>query len=68
MDEILEAVVARLRPPEGENTHFCDLSAAELGLAFGRDRVIHAALISGGLGARVRYESARLAGMRGNQG
>jgi len=55
---------ARLRPPEGENTYFADLRAAELGLAFGRDRVIHAALVSGGLGARIRYESARLAGLR----
>ncbi|MEM8870154.1 MAG: RNA-binding protein [Pseudomonadota bacterium] len=58
---------ARLKPPEGQNTSFSHLSAAELGLAFGRDRVIHAALISGGLGDRVRYESARLAGMRRNQ-
>lgn len=55
---------ARLRPPTGENTYFADLTAAELGLAFGRDRVIHAALVSGGLGARIGYESARLAGMR----
>lgn len=52
----------RLRPPDGENAYFADLTAAELGMAFGRDRVIHAALISGGLGARVQYESARLAG------
>jgi len=57
----------RLRPPEGENTRFTTLTAAELGLAFGRDRVIHAALVSGGLGDRVRYESARLAGMGRNQ-
>lgn len=56
----------RLRPPTGENAYFADLSAAELGLAFGRDRVIHAALISGGLSDRVRYESARLAGLRRN--
>lgn len=58
----------QLRPPEGENTYFSDLTAAELGLAFGRDRVIHAALISGGLADRVRYESTRLAGIRRNQG
>ncbi|MEO1313877.1 MAG: RNA-binding protein [Pseudomonadota bacterium] len=62
-----EREMARLRPPEGPNAYFQQLSAAELGLAFGRDRVIHAALISGGLGERVRYESARLAGMRRNQ-
>ncbi|NNU79035.1 RNA-binding protein [Halovulum dunhuangense] len=59
---------ARLRPPAGENTYFAELSAAEMGLAFGRDRVIHAALISGGLAERVRYESARLAGLRRDQG
>ncbi|MHA3979707.1 RNA-binding protein [Halovulum sp. GXIMD14794] len=58
---------SRLRPPEGENTHFSDLTAAEMGLAFGRDRVIHAAPVSGGLGARVRYESARLSGMGRNR-
>lgn len=59
---------ARLRPPEGEKTHFQTLSASELGLAFARDRVIHAALIAGGLTERVRYESARLGGLRINQG
>lgn len=58
----------RLRPPPGDHAYFADLSAAELGLAFGRDRVIHAALISGGLAQHVQYESARLAGMRRNQG
>ncbi len=58
----------RLRPPEGENTYFDVLTAQELGLAFGRDRVIHAALIAGGLGELVRYESARLFGLRPNQG
>lgn len=58
---------AQLRAPEGDDTYFAELTAAELGLAFGRDRVIHAALISGGLGRLVRYESARLAGMRRNQ-
>ncbi len=56
-----------LRPPEGENTAFSCLKAQELGLAFGRDRVIHAALIAGGLAEQVRYESARLQGMRDSQ-
>lgn len=58
----------RLRPPEGENTYFDVLTAQEMGLAFGRDRVIHAALIAGGLGELVRYESARLNGLRPHQG
>jgi uncharacterized protein len=57
-----------LRPPEGENTAFSCLNAGELGLAFGRDRVIHAALIAGGLAEQVRYESARLQSMRASQG
>lgn len=57
-----------LRPPMGENTAFSCLKAQELGLAFGRDRVIHAALIAGGLAEQVRYESARLQGMRIDQG
>lgn len=57
---------ARLRPPKGVNTYFDQLTAAEMGVAFGRDRVIHAALFSGGLAQSVRYESARLAGLRRN--
>lgn len=57
----------RLRPPKGEKTYFESVSAEELGLAFGRDRVIHAALIAGGLSTQVRYESARLAGIRRDQ-
>ena len=57
----------RLRPPKGEKTYFDAANAAELGLAFGRDRVIHAALIAGGLSTLVRYEPARLAGLRRGQ-
>ncbi len=55
---------ARLRPPKGAYSHFDQLTAAEMGVAFGRGRVIHAALFSGGLAQSVRYESARLAGLR----
>ena len=40
------------------------LTADELGMAFGRQMVIHAALASGGLGARVVQEAQRLKGMR----
>ncbi len=58
---------AQMRPPKGTNTHFSLLSAQEMGLAFGRDRVIHAALIAGGLSDLVRYESTRLAAMRSGQ-
>jgi predicted RNA-binding protein YlxR (DUF448 family) len=55
---------AALRPPEGENRLVTCLSGDELGLAFGRDRVIHAAVLAGGLADRVRDEALRLAGIR----
>jgi len=35
-----------------------------LGVAFGRERVIHGALAAGGLSARVVEEAAKLAGLR----
>ena len=41
------------------------LTADELGLAFGRETVIHAALGTGGLSKRVVEEAARLQGLRG---
>lgn len=40
------------------------LTADELGMAFGRQTVIHAALASGGLAQRVVEEAQRLRGMR----
>lgn len=40
------------------------LTADELGMAFGRQTVIHAALASGGLGQRVVEEAQRLRGLR----
>ena len=40
------------------------LTADELGLAFGRETVIHAALGTGGLSKRVVEEAARLKGLR----
>ena len=43
------------------------LTADELGLAFGRQTVIHAALASGGLMQRVVEEAQRLRGLRENQ-
>lgn len=55
---------ARLRPPAGPGTHVTCLTAREMGLAFGRDRVIHAALAAGGVAARVVEEAGRLAGFR----
>ncbi|MFN3953847.1 MAG: RNA-binding protein [Pararhodobacter sp.] len=58
----------KLRPPAGPESHMTCLSAQELGLAFGREHVIHAALAAGGLAARVVEEAAKLARMRGQIG
>ncbi|MBY6090565.1 RNA-binding protein [Pseudooceanicola sp. 502str34] len=44
------------------------LTADELGLAFGRETVIHAALGAGGLAKRVVEEAARLKGLRADEG
>ena len=44
------------------------LTADELGMAFGRQTVIHAALASGGLEQRVVEEAQRLHGMRKSDG
>ena len=54
----------KLRPPEGPDSYIGWLSAQELGLAFGREHVIHAALRAGGLGQAVVQEAARLQGLR----
>ena len=54
----------KLRAPEGENTLISCLTAGEIGLAFGRERAIPAALAAGGLTTRVVEEAARLAGLR----
>ncbi|MGY6635303.1 MAG: RNA-binding protein [Alkalilacustris sp.] len=59
---------ARLRPPLEGHGPVTVLGATELGLAFGRDRVIHAALAAGGLASRVVDEARRLAGVRGQDG
>lgn len=55
---------AGLRPPAGEQTRITCLSATELGMAFGRDRVIHAAVLAGGLADRASTEALRLSGIR----
>ncbi|MGL6209851.1 MAG: RNA-binding protein [Paracoccaceae bacterium] len=53
-----------LRAPGGPETLITCLTAQEMGLSFGRERAIHAALAAGGLTARVVEEAARLAGLR----
>ncbi len=54
----------KLRPPEGKGGFIGLLTAGEMGLAFGRERAIHAALGAGGLTTRVVEEAARLSGLR----
>jgi uncharacterized protein len=58
----------KLRPPAGPESHVTCLSGQELGMAFGREVVIHAALAAGGLCGRVVEEAARLARLRGQIG
>lgn len=58
----------KLHPPQGKDSFIGCLSSGELGLAFGRERAIHAALAAGGLERRVVEEAARLAGLRGHIG
>jgi uncharacterized protein len=53
----------KLWTPTGGRWFGC-LTAAELGMAFGRDSVVHAALAAGGLSKRVVEEAAKLSGFR----
>ncbi len=48
----------------GEITRIGLLNSTELGLAFGRDFAIHAALDAGGFAKRARAEAMRLSGLR----
>ncbi len=54
---------AKLWTPEGARYFGC-LTATELGLAFGRQSVIHGALATGRLSDRVVEEAAKLNGLR----
>jgi len=54
----------KLRPPDGPDSYIGWLSAQELGLAFGREHVIHASLRAGGLSKAVVEEATRLKGLR----
>jgi uncharacterized protein len=58
----------KLRAPADNGRLITCLTAGELGLSFGRERAIHAALAAGGLTSRVVEEAARLAGLRGQMG
>jgi len=54
---------SKLWTPEGAR-YFSVLTAEELGLAFGRQSVIHGALAAGGLAPRVVEGAAKLQGLR----
>ncbi|MCB1328965.1 MAG: RNA-binding protein [Maritimibacter sp.] len=54
---------SKLSTPYGGRFIGC-LTGSELGLAFGRENVIHSALAGGGLTSRVVEEAAKLSGMR----
>ena len=58
---------AKLWTPEGARYFSC-LTSEELGQAFGRSTVIHAALASGALADRVVEEAAKLRGLRELEG
>ena len=57
----------KLWTPPGGRWFGC-LTASEIGLAFGRDHVIHSALAPGGLTDKVIRDASRLNGLRGQMG
>ena len=57
----------KLWTPPGGRWFGC-LTASEIGLAFGRDHVIHSALARGGLTDKVIRDASRLNGLRGHDG
>jgi predicted RNA-binding protein YlxR (DUF448 family) len=59
---------SKLSSPPGKGTFIGILTASELGLAFGRENVIHGALAGGGLTSRIVEEAAKLAGVRAKHG
>ncbi len=59
-----ERAKRELRPPKGEETRIQCLNSDELGLAFGRDSVIHAAIMPGGISKRILLEANRLKGLQ----
>jgi len=59
-----DGMKSKLRPPNGPESHAECLTARELGVAFGRDTVIHAALTKGGLADLCLLDARRLRGLR----
>ena len=58
---------SKLSTPRGGTFIDC-LKTSELGLAFGRQTVIHCALASGGITQRVVHDALRLKGLRPSEG
>ncbi|MGC9417382.1 MAG: RNA-binding protein [Rhodovulum sp.] len=54
----------KVRPPDQPDAYIGCMTARELGLAFGREHVIHGALAAGGLTERVVEDAAKLSGVR----
>jgi len=67
-DDGSERGKSKLRPPEDTGASIDILTGSELGLAFGRENVIHGALGAGGLSLRVVEEAAKLQGLRAKSG
>ena len=67
-DDGSERGKSKLRPPEDTGAAIHILTGSELGLAFGRENVIHGALGAGGLSLRVVEEAAKLQGLRAKSG
>lgn len=59
---------SKLHRPGGRGSHFEILTQGELGLAFGRGYVIHAALAAGRLADAFRDDAVRLSGVRADDG
>lgn len=59
---------SKLHKPGGRGSFFDILTADELGLSFGRERVIHAALAAGRLADLFRDDAVRLSGVRASDG
>ncbi|MEM7470690.1 MAG: RNA-binding protein [Pseudomonadota bacterium] len=56
---------SKLHSPPGKDVFIGCLTAQELGLAFGRESVIHGAVTAGGLSKQIKAEAIRLKGVRG---
>lgn len=63
-----EGMKSKLRPPQGPDSYVECLSSTDLGVAFGRDTVIHAALTTGGIANLCLLDARRLRKLRVAEG